>query len=91
MVVIKRSREFKKHYKSRILPHETLKKRYKQRLELFISNRKSSILKDHKLSGTLVGTRSFSITGDIRVHYIERLSNEFVFLDIGTHPQIYGI
>lgn len=91
MVSIKRSKEFKKHYKLRILPHKKLREKYKDRLEIFVQDRKDPALRDHKLKGRSEGIRAFSITGDIRVIYFERAENYYVFLDIGTHPQIYGM
>lgn len=91
MVRIKRSKEFKKHYKTRILSHKNLRKRYKERLELFVQSRKDPVLQDHKLRGKFKGMSAFSITGDIRVIYYERGENYFVFLDIGSHAQIYGM
>lgn len=38
----------------------------------------------------MLGKRSFNITGDIRVVYREIDKNTVEFLDIGTHPQVYG-
>ena len=66
-----------------------------------MKDRRNSILNDHKLVGRLEGTKAFNITGDIRVIYVEAWDtsyayvevgkNHFIFLDIGTHPQIYGM
>ena len=86
---IKFDKRFKKNFKSRILPHKKLLKKYEDRLEKFIQDKNNAILKDHQLIGTLKGTRSFSITGDIRVIYVLRNPNEAIFLDIGTHNQVY--
>ncbi|OGM31365.1 hypothetical protein A2803_02530 [Candidatus Woesebacteria bacterium RIFCSPHIGHO2_01_FULL_44_21] len=63
---------------------------YKEQVELFKVDRKSPYLEDHALSGKLQGFSSFSITGDIRVVYLERSKDHFVFIDIGTHTQVYG-
>ena len=65
--------------------------RYKERVELFTKDRTDPLLNDHKLRGKLEGFRAFNITGDIRVVYFERGQNYYVFLDIGSHPQIYGM
>lgn len=62
---------------------------FKKRLRLYVSDPYSPILQDHALTGKLTGTRSFSVTGDVRVHY-ENISNGIVILDIGTHAQLYG-
>lgn len=62
-----------------------------ERILLFSEDRKNLILRDHALTGNMLGKRSFSITGDYRIIYEERQNGEivFVFLDIGTHAQIY--
>lgn len=43
---------------------------------------------DHALTGKLTGKRAFSVAGDIRVIYVE-LEDAIVFLDIGSHNQVY--
>lgn len=81
-------KSFKKRFNLRITPNVSLKKRYHERLKLFIENRENELLNDHALVGRLSGLRSFSITGDIRVvYYIE--NNTAYFLDIGSHNQVY--
>lgn len=40
------------------------------------------------LTGDLQGRRSFSVTGDIRVIYVE-LNEKIILLDIGAHNQAY--
>ena len=67
---------------------EEFKKRYEDRLKLFMSNRRSPILKDHALVGMKLKLRAFSITGDIRVVYTI-VDDSVFFLDIGTHNQVY--
>jgi len=91
MVRIKYSKEFKKHFRARILPHKNLLAKYKERLKLFEKDRENRTLNDHKLRGKLRGARAFNVTGDIRVIYFERGQNYYVFLDIGSHPRIYGM
>lgn len=91
MVEIEYDRVFKKHFRARISRHKNLKAKYEERLKLFLDNRENPILKDHKLIGKLREQRAFNITGNVRVIYKEVSKNYFVFLDIGTHPQIYGM
>lgn len=64
------------------------KKLYKNRLELFISDPKHPLLRDHLLRGEKLTLRAFWITGDIRVVYT-KIGGRIIFLDIGTHNQIY--
>ena len=80
---------FKKSYQKRIKNHPKLERRFKQRLELFKKNSSSPTLKNHKLTGSKNKYMSFSITGDIRVIYIKLSTNTALFLDIGSHNQVY--
>lgn len=79
---------FVKSYVKRIAKDEKLSKQYEARVGMFIAGYRGASLKDHALTGDLQGRRSFSITGDIRVIYIE-LTEKIILLDIGTHSQVY--
>lgn len=81
-------RSFVKSYRSRIAKKNKLQVQYKVRLEMFVAGHRGKPLNDHPLGGNLIGRRAFSITGDIRVVYIET-AKKFIFLDIGTHNQVY--
>lgn len=61
-----------------------------QRQELFVHNRRNDLLRDHALSGELKGSRSFSVTGDIRVIYRFVEDSTALFLEVGTHHELYG-
>lgn len=87
--IVKTHPKFDKNYRRRILPHPHLDTKFKERLNLFITNPRNPILKDHPLIGKKKHLRSFSITGDIRVIYQEISPTEALFLDIGTHSQVY--
>jgi mRNA-degrading endonuclease YafQ of YafQ-DinJ toxin-antitoxin module len=89
MKPVKRDKTFEKHFKKRIIPHGKLTRQFEDRFIRFVTNEKGTPLNDHELSGKLAGKRAFSITGDIRVVYVE-LENAYVFLNIGTHNQVYG-
>lgn len=82
-------RQFLKHYKKRIIPNPNLDSRYKHRLSLWIENRNNPLLKDHALSGDKEGFRAFWITGDVRVTYYPIDSDTVLFVDIGSHSQVY--
>lgn len=64
-------KSFIKHYKQRVAGNKSLVLRYEERVQLFIDDKNNSILKDHQLQGKMKSYRSFSITGDCRVIYIE--------------------
>ena len=81
---------FIKHFKARIEGHQNLESKFRERVALFLEDRQNPTLKDHKLSGRLNKHRSFSITGDYRVVYLEEEREIlFLFVDIGTHNQVY--
>jgi mRNA-degrading endonuclease YafQ of YafQ-DinJ toxin-antitoxin module len=42
---------------------------FQKRINLFITDRKNPLLKDHGLKGKMTHMRAFSVTGDIRVVY----------------------
>ena len=88
MKPIKRDRTFEEHFKQRIKPNSMLTNRFKERLLLFMAGDLGYPLYDHTLTGKLDGKRAFSITGEIRVVYVE-LEDAIVLLDIGTHNQVY--
>lgn len=82
-------KNFRKAYNLRVKSNINLDKRFQERLKLFKENSKNPILKDHALTGSKLGYRAFSVTGDIRIVY-EKIDNDnVVFYDIGTHNQVY--
>lgn len=81
-------KKFIKSYKLRISNNTKISKKYDDRYLLFCAGKRGNLLNDHALTGNKSGLRAFSITGDIRVVYIET-KEEYIFLDIGTHNQVY--
>lgn len=88
--LIKHDKKFLKSYKKRIQGNNKLEKRLRERVNLFAEQRKHPQLLDHQLKGDRKGCRAFSVTGDIRVVYYEEI-DKFIFLDIGTHTQVYDM
>lgn len=80
---------YKKAYKKRISSQINLVSKTKERIDLFRNNPQNLILKDHALKGTQKTKRAFSVTGDIRVVYTKLDEDTVLFLDIGTHNQVY--
>ena len=83
---IQYSNLFAKHFSKRIKPYPKLSILVGQKIKVFLIN--PSLVKDHALIGRKVGKRSFSIGGDLRIVYVD-LGDRFLFLDIGTHNQVY--
>lgn len=88
MVSVEYHKEFIKSFKRRFRNNVKVRQQYERRLKLFLSNPQSPILRDHALVGDKLKLRAFSVTGDIRVVYKE-YNERVVFLDIGTHNQVY--
>lgn len=80
---------FKKSYKKRIANNPKLRIKVAERLKLFQEDPKNAVLKDHALKGEKKNFRAFSITGDIRVVYFPVSTDKVIFIDIGSHNQVY--
>jgi addiction module RelE/StbE family toxin len=89
MIEIHKHPIFTKHYLKRIVSSPKLHKQFKERFNLFLNNQSSPILHDHPLQGDKKGTRSFSISGNLRIIYQRIDENSIVLLDIGAHNQVY--
>ena len=85
------TKHFIKNYRQRIHPNSQLKVRFGKRVNLFTQDRTHPFLRDHKLIGKKQQFRSFSITGDIRIIYREISTEHMLFIDIGSHTQVYGV
>ncbi len=85
---VRRTKTFEKSFMVRIKKDGTLRTKFEERLGLFLVGVRDNPINDHALSGNMKGKRSFSITGDVRVVY-EKTEDEIVFLDVGTHNQVY--
>jgi len=81
-------KKFIKSYKLRILNNQKLSHKYDAKYLLFSNGERGNPINDHALIGKKSGLRAFSVTGDIRVVYIET-DDSYIFLDIGSHNQVY--
>lgn len=82
------SHKFEKAYSKRIIRDRKLKEAFETKYQLFCGGERDYPLNDHALGGEMKGKRSFSITADVRVVY-EETESSIIFLDIGTHAQVY--
>lgn len=80
---------FKKAYKSRILPNKKLRTKTIEKIRLFQENPANQVLKNNSLTGAKKRLRAFSVAGDIRIVYLPISEDEVIFLDIGSHNQVY--
>ncbi len=88
MIEILFSASFKKAFR-RISKNKSLEKKFWSRVEIFIENPADVRLKTHKLSGKLKDLWSFSIEYDVRVIFYFADKSHAIFIDIGTHNEVY--
>lgn len=62
---------------------------FEERLSLFIVDPFHPFLRNHVLHGEFAQKRSISVTGDYRAIYEEKSDDWVVFIEIGTHAQLY--
>ena len=79
-------KQFKKKYKKL---SENDKRHFKDRRNMFLENPFHPILKNHALSGEYLRYRSINITADLRAIYEPIDSETALFLNIGTHSELY--
>ena len=73
----------------RIRPSTKLCKQFDDCYEAFAQGQRNYPLYDHALRDKLKGRRAFSVGNDIRVIY-EETDEAYLFLDIGSHNQVYN-
>lgn len=81
--------KFRKSFKERIALHQHLVEQFGESLGLFVENTKNPELKDHSLTGTMYGYRSFLVTNDLIVIYRE-VHDGIILYDRGSHDQVYS-
>lgn len=86
-VKITRTARFVKNYKQRIRTTQ-LKKAVVDAIHRFCEDRSAVELRDHELRHSMKKLRSFSVTDDVRIIYLPTKQG-VIFLDIGTHQQVY--
>jgi addiction module RelE/StbE family toxin len=68
---------------------KSVKKKFKERRDIFLSDPYHPILNNHPLKGKYEGYCSINIGGDLRAVY-KRLNNEAIlFAEIGSHSNLY--
>jgi mRNA-degrading endonuclease YafQ of YafQ-DinJ toxin-antitoxin module len=83
------SSSFKRACKKRFKGNTDLETRFWQKLEQFTIDPFDPALKTHKLSGKLKELWSFSVDYDERVLFYFTEDNKAVFVDIGSHDEVY--
>jgi mRNA-degrading endonuclease YafQ of YafQ-DinJ toxin-antitoxin module len=83
------SQSFKRAFKKRIKGDTEAETRFWQKLDQFKANPFDPSLKTHKLSGKFKEYWSFSIEYDQRVLFYFNEDENAVFVDIGSHDEVY--
>ena len=89
MIKIAFSPSFERNFRKRFKGRTPLQEKFWQRVEIFLENPFDSRLRTHKLTGSLIELWSFSIEYDIRVVFYFVADDKVVFVDIGTHDEVY--
>lgn len=61
----------------------------KEKLIIFKNNPFDERLNNHPLHGKFADCRSINITGDLRLIYKKLDDSNFLFIDLGTHSNLY--
>ena len=80
-------RKFKRKY---VKLSKKVQKKFKERKNLFLENSTHPILNIHKLSGEFEGKWSMNVTGDYRVIFDKSQTDIIIFINIGTHSELFG-
>jgi len=82
--------KFKRSFKKKTERNPKLKQQFQQAVELFTKNPFDPKLKTHKLKGKLEGLWAFSTSYEQRVIFtFLHKQKEALFIDIGTHDEVY--
>ena len=81
------SKQFEKSFSK--LPKKVKSKAIEQ-LTIFAVDHMDARLNNHSLTGKWSDHRSINITGNVRAIYTEANENIVRFVDIGSHPKLYG-
>ncbi len=69
---------------------QNIQKALQKRLAIFIEDKFSPQLNNHKLSGEFEGYRSINVTGNCRALFRELEDGTIIFFDFfGTHSELY--
>jgi len=86
MLILAYSKNFKKSLKKK---DKFVQEKTRERIRLFKEDPSNLLLNNHKLHGEYEGCNSINITGNFRAVFQYLDENQIVFVDIGTHPELY--
>lgn len=83
---IEYSKKFDKAYRKL---DSLIRKKSKERIKLFSENPFHPLLHNHSVDPPFTDARSINITGDYRAIFTREGENQFLFINIGTHSELY--
>ncbi|MFN2455416.1 MAG: type II toxin-antitoxin system YafQ family toxin [Pyrinomonadaceae bacterium] len=83
------SSSFRRAFKKNVAGNASLETSFWKRVELFKTDPFDPKLRTHKLSGKLKDLWSFSVEYDLRVIFSFAGQERVVFVDIGSHKEVY--
>ena len=82
------SKSFKRAYRKKVRRNSVLVERFEKKLSQFLVDPYAPSLRTHKLAGD-PPLWSFSVAYDLRVIFYFAEGERAVFIDIGTHDEVY--
>ena len=89
MIEISFSSSFRRSFKRKVKGNKEREEKFWQRLKTFQNTPFDPTLRTHRLSGKLQELWSFTIEYDLRVVFYFMATEKAVFIDIGTHDEVY--
>ncbi|MBU4286941.1 MAG: type II toxin-antitoxin system mRNA interferase toxin, RelE/StbE family [Desulfobacterales bacterium] len=80
---------FKRSYRKRVRNNSKLKKKFWEKMEIFLENPFFPPLRTHKLSGKLAGQWAFSVDDDCRIVFEFVTEDQVLLIDVGSHDEVY--
>jgi addiction module RelE/StbE family toxin len=78
---------FKKQFRK--LPPK-VQRQFFERVDLFLIDKYHPLLNNHSVDSVYPGWRSINISGDYRALYEPMTDDVVIFMQIGTHSELYG-
>ena len=89
MIEIVPTSGFRKAFKRKVRGNKVLEVRFRERIAIFQTNPFDPRLKTHRLSGQLKDLWNFSVDYDMRVVFSFIDPSRALFVDIGSHDEVY--
>ena len=83
------SGSFNRAFKRKVRKDRSVEQKFWDKVEVFIAHPFHRSLRTHKLSGNLDELWSFSVEYDLRVIFYFEADDRVVFVDIGSHDEVY--